>query len=110
MVVAVLTAVLLLVLGWNWQHKRVLAVASAVLASVLVGFMPFGAVLGALFGMSKDAETSLALNLIVVGPWYFAPAFALVTTLLIPNWRVRLGILTIVALLLGVLVLLLSIG
>lgn len=105
-----LSAVVLLVLGWNWQYRRVLAVVCALFAGVLVGFIPFGAVMGALFGMSKGAETSLALNLIVLGPLYFAPAFALVTTLLIPNPRVRLNVLAIVVSLLSLLILLLSVG
>lgn len=97
---AALVTVGVILSGWRWKHRLWLSLGAALAAVALLVFAlvisPVTAALS-LFGMSKEAESSVFLNLVVLGPIYLAPALLVTAFILLPNWRWRLGVLLVLA-------------
>ena len=97
---AALVTVVIVISGRRWKDRRRLSLGAALAAVALLAFAlvisPVTAALS-LFGMSKEAESSVFLNLVVVGPMYLAPALLVAAFVLLPNGRWRLGVLLVLA-------------
>ena len=98
---ASLTAILVPILGWNWKHRRALALWCGVLTGMMVLLLPVGLfVVGISLGfVGTRAEDLNSVSVLTFGPASFAVALGLSSVLLLRDWRWRVGILGALAVL-----------
>jgi hypothetical protein len=90
---ALLTAVLLPILGWHWKHRKTLSLVCGLLAGVMVLclLISYRTFTGGAFG--GRAENLDLIGLLVLGPPCFAAVLGLSSILLLRDWRWRVGML-----------------